>query len=132
MDPAGSHVFVFNSIFLSRSLDGKESFKVRLYLLFTPEDAEMMYFAVQVCKGDMAARKAAGHDLKCQQMLQALEIQELSSVMSCIVDYRGERLIAQSIIPGVLMQGVGAARLMYGAIEFGHRLSVRTCYRICS
>jgi protein TIF31 len=105
MDPPGSHVFVFNSIFFSRSLDGKETFKV--------------------CKGDNAARKAAGHDLRCQQVLQALEIPGLSSVMSCVIDYRGDRLIAQTIIPGVLMQGVGAARLMYGAIELGNRLSVK-------
>lgn len=81
-------------------------------------------FFLQICKGDSAARKAAGHDLRSQQLLQGLDIKGLSSVLSCVVDYRGERLIAQTIIPGVLLQGVGAARLMFGSIEFGNRLSV--------
>ena len=106
MDPVTSQVFVYNNIFFSRALDSKDTFRI--------------------CKGDVAARKAAGQDVKCQQLLSAQDVSGLSTVMTCVVDFKGDRIIAQTIIPGVLMSGVGAARLMYGAIEFGKRLSVRT------
>lgn len=106
MDPITSQVFVYNNIFFSRALDSKDTFRI--------------------CKGDVAARKAAGQDVKCQQLLSSQDIPGLSTVMTCVVDYKGDRIIAQTIIPGVLMSGVGAARLMYGAIEFGKRLSVKS------
>lgn len=51
-------------------------------------------------------------------------------MLSCLVDYKGERIMAQTIIPGVLMSGLGAARLMYGAVEFGKRLAVSVCDEI--
>lgn len=47
----------------------------------------------------------------------------VSSVLSTVIDYLGHRLLAQSVIPGVL-SGAGGARLVYGVMEFNKRLSV--------
>ena len=41
------------------------------------------------------------------------KVEGLSTVLTGIVDYKGQRIVGQSIIPGVLMSGLGAARLMY-------------------
>lgn len=105
MDPAPNHVFVYNDIFFSRAVDTKDSYKL--------------------CNGDDANRKAAGHDVKNQRVIQSLGIDGLCTGLTCVVDYKGQRVICQTMIPGVLMAGAGAARLMYGAIEFGKRFSCK-------
>ena len=105
LDPEKAHVYVYNNIFYSQAVESKESFKI--------------------CDGDDASRKLAGHDLKNQRMIQSLNIEGLCTVLSCIVDFKGARLIGQTIIPGVLQVGVHSARLLYGAIERGKRLTVK-------
>jgi Clustered mitochondria len=105
LDPEKAHVYVYNNIFYSQAVESKESFKI--------------------CDGDDASRKLAGHDLKNQRMIQSLDVEGLCTVLSCIVDFKGARLIGQTIIPGVLQVGVHSARLLYGAIERGKRLTVK-------
>ena len=105
LDPEKAHVYVYNNIFYSQAVESKESFKI--------------------CDGDDASRKLAGHDLKNQRMIQSLDVDGLCTVLSCIVDFKGARLIGQTIIPGVLQVGVHSARLLYGAIERGKRLTVK-------
>ena len=56
----------------------------------------------------------------------SLGIDGLCTVLHCVVDYKGDRLIAQTVIPGVLQGGVHPARLMYGALEMGNRISVKS------
>lgn len=63
-------------------------------------------------------------DMHNQRYVQATNIPGLHTVLTCLVDYKGFRIVAQSMIPGVLQMGENAARLMYGSIEQGSRLKV--------
>jgi hypothetical protein len=40
------------------------------------------------------------------------------------MDYRGQRLVVQSILPGIIQSNTMGARLMLGALELGSRLKV--------
>jgi Clustered mitochondria len=104
-DEEKAQVFVRNNIFYSRAVDADGNFKA--------------------CDGEEASRKLAGHDLKNQRLIQSLDIEGLCTVLSCVVDFKGERLIGQTIIPGVLQVGAHSARLLYGTLELGKRLSVK-------
>ncbi len=55
-------------------------------------------------KGDEAFRKAAGHDLSNQKWLQRLKVDGVHTVLTSVVDYKGDRYMAQTVIPGVLAQ----------------------------
>lgn len=59
-------------------------------------------------------------------MLCTVGIEGLCTVMSTLVDYKGARYLCQSIVPGIINAGEASSRLMYGVIEDGHRLTVRT------
>ena len=100
-------VFVFNGVYFSSPLENRE---LRLY---TSPDA---------------ARKIAGHDLKNMRHLQTLFSDSFSTVLHAVVDYKGRRLVAQTSVPGVLSPQGGApsssARLMYGCLASGERISV--------
>jgi protein TIF31 len=104
MDAEEGRVYVFNNIFFSRAVDMKDTFKV---------------FA-----GNEATRKSAGQDVNSQKMISALGVEGLHTGLSAIVDYKGDRWMCQSVIPGVLQSNEHSARLMYGVMDDGTRLSV--------
>jgi len=106
MDDASSHVYLHNGIFFSGAVDTKDTFKL--------------------AQGEVACRKYAAHDLKNQRRVQALEIPGLHTVVQMLVDYKGHRLLSQTVIPGVLSASGNASRLMVGAVEQGQRLHVKT------
>ena len=105
MDPPGSHVFIYNNIFFSHAIDSKESFKL--------------------CEGDEACRKYAGLDLKNQRIIQSIGVEGLHTGISAIVDFRGSRIMAQTVIPGILSQTERTSRLMYGCLEHGKKISCK-------
>lgn len=107
-----SEVYVYNGIFMSKAVDAQETFKV--------------------CAGDEACRKAATLDLKNQKLLLSHGIPGLSCTLMTVVDYKAERYIAQTVISGLLSMGSNSARLMYGALDHGQRLSVRLISCPCS
>jgi len=43
----------------------------------------------------------ASHDLHGVEMYNHLDVDGIHTLLTAIVDYRGERLIGQSIIPGI-------------------------------
>ncbi len=51
-------------------------------------------------------------------------IEGLGTVLCTIVDYKGARLIGQSIIPGIFTQGENSATLLYGMLEKGKAVTV--------
>ncbi|XP_030073373.1 clustered mitochondria protein homolog isoform X2 [Microcaecilia unicolor] len=95
-------MFIWNNIFFSFSFDVRDHYKE--------------------LGGDEAAHVAAGHDLKGVQAYSSLDIEDLYVLGTVVLDYRGHRVTAQSIIPGILDrkedQGV-----MYGSIDFGKTVS---------
>lgn len=54
-----------------------------------------------------------------------LEIPELYTVKGCVFDYKGSRMVVQSILPGIMQTSQNGARLMLGALEVGYRLKVQ-------
>jgi protein TIF31 len=105
MDPIETQVFLYNGIFFSGAVDVTDTFKI--------------------ATGEVACRKYAGHDLKNQQKIQSLEIDGLQTVLQVVMDYKGTRMVAQTVIPGVLAASGGASRLLAGTIEPGKRLSMK-------
>jgi protein TIF31 len=55
-----------------------------------------------VFEGNDATRKSAGQDVNSQKMINALGVEGLHTGLSTVVDYRGDRWMCQSVIPGVL------------------------------
>ena len=45
-------------------------------------------------------------------------------ILCAIIDYKGQRIIGQSIIPGIFAQGENVARLMYGILDKEKLLTV--------
>ncbi len=41
----------------------------------------------------------------------------MGTVLCTVVDYKGQRFVGQSIIPGIFTQGENSATLMYGLLE---------------
>lgn len=101
-----SHIFSYNGIFYSKAMDNKDSFRL--------------------CVGDEAYRKLASRDLQNQNILRALNVPGLCTVPFTLIDYKGDRIIGQGMIPGILApQGDNFASLMYGVLERGKNLTVK-------
>ncbi|GAA5919909.1 hypothetical protein JCM6882_005487 [Rhodosporidiobolus microsporus] len=68
-------------------------------LLFTKaEDATGLYTEQG---GSEASRYVAGKDLKGIELLEQLDVEGLSVMQTVLVDFRGERWVVQSVIPGL-------------------------------
>eukprot|EP00599_Poterioochromonas_sp_BG-1_P000544 CAMPEP_0173137880 /NCGR_PEP_ID=MMETSP1105-20130129/3356_1 /TAXON_ID=2985 /ORGANISM="Ochromonas sp., Strain BG-1" /LENGTH=1420 /DNA_ID=CAMNT_0014050365 /DNA_START=191 /DNA_END=4453 /DNA_ORIENTATION=- len=104
-DPSQNNIYVYNGIFISRAEDIKDAFKL--------------------CEGEEAARKTTARDLLNQKLVKALEIDGLGTVLCTIVDYKGTRYVAQSIIPGIFNQGDNCAQLSYGLLESDKNMTVK-------
>lgn len=51
--------------------------------------------------GDEAARYCFGKDLATVKLLNRLDVQGVSNLLTCIVDYLGQRVVCQAPVPGV-------------------------------
>ena len=100
-DEARFHVYVLNKIFFSFAVD------VRQY-----------YSDVG---GDRTTYALACHDLKGVRLLNDLDVPDLHTLATVVVDYLGHRIVAQSIVPGIL-QGDQASSLEYGSVDRGRSL----------
>ncbi|POM61045.1 Eukaryotic translation initiation factor 3 subunit, partial [Phytophthora palmivora] len=83
MDDKSAHVYVFNNIFFSVSIDGKST-----------KDA---------AGGEENAYSAANRDLQGVKAFNEADVHGLHTLATTVVDYLGVRVIAQSLIPGILM-----------------------------
>ena len=116
MDPAASHMYLFNNLFLSRGSDGAE-----LY----PQ-----------LGGDEAARVAVRKDVQGISLLNTLSPERLCMLGTVVVDWMGERWVAQSVVPGLFRQPEAAdaaaededpadateMRIVYGGLEGTDRI----------
>ncbi len=98
------HIYLYNGIFISRALDTDDRFKV--------------------LSGHDAHRKSALHDLHNQKQIMQFKIDDVTNVLCTIVDFKGDRFVCQTLIPGIISQGETNARLMFGALEQNKRLTV--------
>lgn len=97
-EPRDARIFVYNNVFYSFGADGVGTFANE--------------------GGDEAARVATGKDVMGVRTVNQLDIQDLSTPGTVIVDYLGQRVVAQSIVPGIFKQREpGEQQVDYGGVE---------------
>ncbi|XP_073529201.1 clustered mitochondria protein homolog [Phyllobates terribilis] len=100
-------MFIWNNIFFSFGFDVRDHYKD--------------------LGGDHAAHVAATHDLRGVQVYNDLDIDELYVLGTVVLDYRGYRVTAQSIIPGILDRKEDQS-VVYGSIDFGKTVTTDVKY----
>ncbi|XP_070839589.1 clustered mitochondria protein homolog [Chaetodon trifascialis] len=68
--------------------------------------------------GNAAAHAAAGCDLRGAQAYTSVDIEGLHTLGTTVVDYRGIRVIAQTIVPGILEKNQEQS-VIYGSNDYG-------------
>ncbi|CAL4885019.1 unnamed protein product [Urochloa decumbens] len=76
----------------------------------------------QIADSEQATNASANNDLKGTKAYQEADISGLYNLAMAIIDYRGHRVVAQSIIPGIL-QGDKSDSLLYGSVDNGKKIS---------
>ena len=93
-----AQIFVYNNIFYSFGADGVQTFASE--------------------GGDAAARVAVGKDVSGVRAVNQLDIPDLYTPGTVVVDYLGKRVVAQSIVPGIFKQREpGEPQVDYGGVE---------------
>jgi len=123
MDVASAHMYVFNSIFFSYAVPTDEAREAAA--------AEAAGGAAAVAgapaqAGDGGEDKASdqptyassNQDLHGVRLMGATDIEGLYTLATAVIDYRGFRIVAQSIIPGIL-QSEQLGSLVYGSVDNG-------------
>ncbi|KAL8614005.1 hypothetical protein ACOMHN_023240 [Nucella lapillus] len=101
-------MFIWNNIFFSLGFDVKDHYKD--------------------FGGDAAAYAAPGNDLQGVKAYFSLDPKDLFTLGTVVVDYRGYRVTAQSIIPGILEREQEQS-VVYGSIDFGKTVVTSDKYR---
>ncbi|KAI8337160.1 clustered mitochondria-domain-containing protein [Chlamydoabsidia padenii] len=98
MEPEESHMYVYNNIFFSKGNDGRGTF--------------------ETLGADEAAHVATGKDLEGVKILNSIDTDGLYTLGSVIVDYKGIRVVAQSIVPGIFRRQ-DENSIVYGSVDNG-------------
>ncbi|KAI1315537.1 Intracellular distribution of mitochondria [Mortierella claussenii] len=93
-----SHMYVYNNIFFSKGFDGRNTF--------------------EKLGGDDAAHVATGKDLEGVRTLNSVDVEGLYTLGTVVVDYKGVRVVAQSIVPGIFRQQEESS-IVYGSVDNG-------------
>lgn len=102
LEPESSHMYVYNNIFFSKGNDGRGTF--------------------ENLGADEAAHVATGKDLEGVKLLNSIDPEGLYTLASVIVDYKGVRIVAQSIVPGIFRRQDEDA-IIYGSVDNGETIA---------
>ncbi|KAI9497198.1 clustered mitochondria-domain-containing protein [Zychaea mexicana] len=102
MEPEESHMYVYNNIFFSKGNDGRGTF--------------------EALGADEAAHVATGKDLEGVKVFNSIDASGLYTLGSVIVDYKGVRVVAQSIVPGIFRRQ-DENSIVYGSVDNGAQIS---------
>lgn len=91
-------MFIWNNIFFSLGFDVRDHYKE--------------------LGGDAAAFVAPSNDLQGVKAYCAVDVEGLYTLGTIVIDYRGYRVTAQSIIPGILEREQEQS-VVYGSVDFG-------------
>lgn len=97
-EEAKMQMFIWNNIFFSFGFDVRDHYKE--------------------LGGDAAAFVAPRNDLQGVRVYSAVDLPGLYTLGTVVIDYRGYRVTAQSIIPGILEREQEQS-VVYGSIDFG-------------
>ncbi|KAJ4971494.1 hypothetical protein NE237_004593 [Protea cynaroides] len=75
----------------------------------------------QLANSEQATYTSANNDLRGTKAYQEADVPGLYNLAMAIIDYRGYRVVAQSIIPG-LLQGDKSDSLLYGSVDNGKKI----------
>ncbi|KAL3815048.1 hypothetical protein ACJIZ3_016316 [Penstemon smallii] len=75
----------------------------------------------QLAESEQATFASANNDLKGTKAYQEADVPGLYNLAMAIIDYRGHRVIAQSVLPGIL-QGDKSDSLLYGSVDNGKKI----------
>ena len=98
-EPVKQHVYVFNQIFFSFAVD-------------TP-----LAYRDLTSTDQFPSFTQANHDIKGLQQLKSIEVPDLHHLATCLVDFKGHRMICQSIIPGILNNSDLSSLAEYGTVD---------------
>jgi len=98
-EPLKQQVFVYNQIFFSFATD-------------TP-----LNFADMTTAESSPSFTQANHDLTSLNQLQNSGVENLYHLATCLCQYRGHRVICQSIIPGILNNSDLPSLAEYGTVD---------------
>lgn len=93
-----NQMFIWNNIFFSLGFDIRDHYKAY--------------------GGDAAAFVAPRNDLHGVRVYSAVDVEGMYTLGTVVIDYRGYRVTAQSIIPGILEKEQEQS-VVYGSIDFG-------------
>ncbi|CAM8964845.1 unnamed protein product [Rhodiola kirilowii] len=76
---------------------------------------------VQLADSEQATYASANNDLRGTKAYQEADVSGLYNLAMVIIDYRGHRVVAQSVLPGIL-QGDKSDSLLYGSVDNGKKI----------
>lgn len=65
---------------------------------------------------------ATNHDMNGLKTMQMLDIDGIHILSTCHINYKGKRVIAQSIIPGILSNTEQSDLTEYGSVDEGNTI----------
>jgi protein TIF31 len=107
-EEAKMQMFLWNNIFFSLGFDVKDHYKD--------------------FGGDAAAYAAPSNDLHGVRAYASVDTEGLYTLGTVVVDYRGYRVTAQSIIPGILEREQEQS-VVYGSVDFGKTVVTSEKYK---
>ncbi|KAI4333165.1 hypothetical protein L6164_018005 [Bauhinia variegata] len=75
----------------------------------------------QLAESEQATYASANNDLKGTKAYQEADVPGFYNLAMAIIDYRGHRVVAQSVLPGIL-QGDKSDSLLYGSVDNGKKI----------
>ncbi|KAL1300799.1 clustered mitochondria protein isoform X1 [Arachis hypogaea] len=85
------------------------------------EAAQEISPEAQLAESEQATYASANNDLKGTIAYQEADVDGLYNLAMAIIDYRGHRVVAQSVLPGIL-QGDKSESLKYGSVDNGKKI----------
>ncbi|AEE78901.1 tetratricopeptide repeat (TPR)-containing protein [Arabidopsis thaliana] len=138
-DPECLHMYVHNNIFFSFAVDAdiEQLSKKRPSNQMTEKvsSSEKVSCTEGTCdneehnncneaplvENEQATYASANNDLKGTKLYQEADVPGLYNLAMAIIDYRGHRVVAQSVLPGIL-QGDKSDALLYGSVDNGKKI----------
>lgn len=102
-DPVDQHMYLRDNIFYSKGFDGRDTFTG--------------------LGGDAAAHAATGKDIIGVRIINQLGVDGINTLGSVVVDYRGVRVVAQSVVPGIFRKQDTTTQIVYGSVDNGTTIS---------
>ncbi|KAJ9174444.1 hypothetical protein P3X46_013085 [Hevea brasiliensis] len=85
------------------------------------ESTPLLSSDTQLAESEQATYASANNDLKGTKAYQEADVPGLYNLAMAIIDYRGHRVVAQSVLPGIL-QGDKSDSLLYGSVDNGKKI----------